>query len=656
MVAETQSFRWTAAERRAWKPRPRLKPSEWAEKYRRLPRSQSARPGRWRNDNAPYLRGMMDIPLKPGVSEVVIMKAAQLGGSEAMRNLMGCLSDQDPDPMGIALPDQTKGRKIVGERIIPFYTKTPVLEEKLTGVAADIQKGQLKLSDHTIHLMWAGSAASMSSDPMRVAFLDEIDKFKDWVGREADAWSLVRKRTRTYEDRARQIGISTPTTASGKISQLFQAATHKLYFYVPCHHCHVYQRLVFPQIKWPKPDGLEGEALADAIKAGDLAWYECSHCKGEIRESMKPEMVRAGRWQTEDGSITDAESVDLFPPGTRIGFQIAAWYALWVSFSEVAYEWIRASGKLDETFAFWTQTAGEPFEQRIKKTSSTAYAEKSKSAALPEGVIPKWAVRLIGTIDTQHDHFWLVIRAWGPGLKSQRVFHSRIATFDELARLCWQTPWRVDDNAFPPKVCDLVLIDSGGTKLEGEESSRTMQVYQWCQHVQNRAWPIKGAAQPKSGSVYVWDGEAGVKFPGQRREQKMVLWYLATHHWNDMLQHLIDDDGDPEKGILPKWNLNTSDDAEYNSHMSGVHKVARRSRGRLVEEWVPVTAGTRIDYRDCEVYQVAGAHILKVEMLPPDEEIERMRKAQEEQLAKVKTAKPKASRDPWAVRSLGNHL
>jgi phage terminase large subunit GpA-like protein len=227
-------FGWSSAERRAWKPRKRLKPSEWAETHRELPRGQSSRPGRWKNENAAYLRGIMDIADRPGVAEVNIMKAAQVGGSEAIRNLMGCWSDQDPEPMGIALPSREKGRKIVDNRIIPLYADTKVLKSKLTGDPRDVQKGQVKLVDHIIFLMWAGSPTAMSSDPMCRAVCDEVDKFEDWAGKEADPVSLVKKRLVTYEDRAKLINISTPTTRFGRIAELFEASTIKLYFYVPC--------------------------------------------------------------------------------------------------------------------------------------------------------------------------------------------------------------------------------------------------------------------------------------------------------------------------------------------------------------------------------------------------------------------------------------
>lgn len=53
--------RWLTTERAAWRPAERLSPSTWAEQHRVLSRTQSARPGRRSNAQAPYLTDLMDL-------------------------------------------------------------------------------------------------------------------------------------------------------------------------------------------------------------------------------------------------------------------------------------------------------------------------------------------------------------------------------------------------------------------------------------------------------------------------------------------------------------------------------------------------------------------------------------------------------------------
>src|SRR5512146_2151750 len=118
---------WTAYERRAWVPPRRAIPSEWAEANRVLGRGQSARTGRWRNENAPYGVGIMDACTIPGVEEITVQKAAQIGVSEFVRNVLGCFAENDPDPALITLPNKEKGEEIVSERLIPLFRDTPCL-------------------------------------------------------------------------------------------------------------------------------------------------------------------------------------------------------------------------------------------------------------------------------------------------------------------------------------------------------------------------------------------------------------------------------------------------------------------------------------------------------------------------------------------------
>ena len=84
---------WLHRELRAWRPAARLCPSAWAERHRVLTRRQSARPGKWRNDNAPYLAGLMDLCTRREVEEITVVKAAQVGVSEAIRNVIAFVTE-----------------------------------------------------------------------------------------------------------------------------------------------------------------------------------------------------------------------------------------------------------------------------------------------------------------------------------------------------------------------------------------------------------------------------------------------------------------------------------------------------------------------------------------------------------------------------------
>jgi len=82
------------------RPDPLLSVSEWADTYRSLSQRASAEPGPWRTDRTPYLREIMDClsPSSP-IETVVLMKGAQVGGTECGNNWIGYVVHQAPGPM-----------------------------------------------------------------------------------------------------------------------------------------------------------------------------------------------------------------------------------------------------------------------------------------------------------------------------------------------------------------------------------------------------------------------------------------------------------------------------------------------------------------------------------------------------------------------------
>ena len=71
------------------KPPPGLTLSQWADTYRMLSAENSAAPGRWHTENAPYQREIMDAIGDPRVRKVVIMTAAQIGKTAMLMNVLG---------------------------------------------------------------------------------------------------------------------------------------------------------------------------------------------------------------------------------------------------------------------------------------------------------------------------------------------------------------------------------------------------------------------------------------------------------------------------------------------------------------------------------------------------------------------------------------
>jgi len=620
---------------------PAMKPSEWAARYRHLTEDESDLRGPWDNDAAPYLVGMMDLGAAPGVRRLTVKKAVQGGISEAFRNCMGYWAHTDPAPMGLALPSQEKGEQIVGDKVVPFFRRTPVLKNLFSPRAHDVKKGQIKLANNFIlYLMWSGSATSMASNPMKRAISDETDKFAPWTGQDAGPIELIDKRMRTYSD-ALHVLISSPTTRHGPISTNFRDSGFQLYYLVECPKCGTWQRLVWGGVKWPDsireiPDRIKA---AEAVIEQRSVWYECRHCEYNIDERQKRQLVRAGRWGTvgenkvtAGGRIVDASTIESWPDGCWIGMQISALYWLWESSAMhfLVAEWLRAQNDPSKLFDFFTGTLGEEWEQQTGKASPHVFSAKTKLAEHPERVLPWWTDRLVAAVDTQSDHFYIVLRAWGAGLVSRRIWHGRVDSFEELDEACFATVYHYEDDWLPPLTVDVMLIDTGGTVVQigqNETGSRTQQVYSYCLKRRARVRPIKGASKVRETAELFWRGR-GVFNPAASTRSRslhkieMPLWFIDTHQSQNLLQEMILNakvefinrvTGEVLEG--PQWGLNQRQDKEYNRHMANMHRVLDRDKGQMVERWVPVTDGASVDYRDCEVYQVAAAYMRGVHLL-----------------------------------------
>ena len=648
---------WSGTERSAWAVPVEMRPSEWAEKHRRLRHANI--PGPFRVWNAPYLRGIMDIADKPGVVQVNVIKAGQMGVSEAMRTLLAYWAATDPDPVGLGLPNERKGRQIVEDRILPLFRDNRTLADLVRSSAQDLKKGHVALTNGwRLFLMWSGSASSMASDPMRRVVCDEVDKFVPWVGEESDPVSLTLQRMATYEGRQIQINISTPTNRFGKIASLVEEDDMVLDFLCPCPHCGTFQRLLWPHLKHERPDKLkkDAKALAKWVVRNRAVWYECAKCGKRILPDQRDAMVRAGRWGTADEEsglptpeCPDAGAVEAWPQGTRLAVRLNRLVCLWTPWWTIAAEFIRSEGRLEPMMTFYTQTLGQPFEQQVATARADQFSRLSASAPLEEGTAPPWTAAVIVSIDTQADHFYAVARAWGPGMRSARVWHGLVEDFDGLDALLAST-WRADGG--PPLATAFAIIDSGGTQGEGDRASRPAEVYHFVLSRGSRIRAVKGAARPRPAGQWYWRTKGILDETGGARRRKtsvlkpieVPLWMIEPQHFADELSEMIH--AGEREDEARRWFLNRRDDPDYNHHLAAMHKVVIRKPGGHAWHWQPKTAGMRHDYWDCEVYQVAAAYMARIHLLPGLDDFLAARRADTE-AARAAAKAPKPRRDPW---------
>ena len=108
-------------------PPPRLTVSQWADANRVLDNT-SPEPGTWRTDRTPFLREIMD-SLSPSApcERVVLMKSAQVGGTEVLLNVLGYLMHHAPAPTLLVQPSVEMAKRFSKQRLDSLIQASPVL-------------------------------------------------------------------------------------------------------------------------------------------------------------------------------------------------------------------------------------------------------------------------------------------------------------------------------------------------------------------------------------------------------------------------------------------------------------------------------------------------------------------------------------------------
>lgn len=558
--------------------------SEWAEKYRMLDSKTSALPGPWRNAMTPYLVGVMDALLDYEAEEIVLCKASQLGGTEAILNALGYIIQQDPSPTLVVYPSDVLAESVSKNRIIPMIMASPALRERYR--AAESKKQELQFDGMYLILEGSNSASGLSSRAVRFLFLDEVDKYPGASKQESDPISLARERTKTFQNSKKILMISTPTITTGHIWKALQGCDVEKHYFVPCPHCGEPIEFKWTNLKFPNDEGM---SYADRA---EMAHYVCPECKGIITDQHKAQMLRHGEWRTVKQNTAYSR---------KVGFWINTLYSPFVRFSDVAREFLASKDDPEKLQNFVNSWLAEPWEDTKLKTSADLVMERQ--TMLGEGIIPSWGKLLTAGVDVQENCVYWTVRAWGNYITSQNIAHGQAASLRDLER--------VMNLSFPKEgsgeamVVNLCLIDSG---YEAD------MVYDFCAANSEWALPSKGA----SSSMYTHYRMSKVNKPTSRA-YGMDLVVVDTGKYKDMIASRMRKRPE-EKG---RWTVYAGCDREYAEQVTAEHKVNVKRGGRTTQEWVQKHSHGDNHYLDCEVYAMAAADILNVRFLHLEDETEK---------------------------------
>lgn len=556
------------------KPPEELTVSEWAGKYRFLDERSSSMPGKWKNEMTPYLVGIMDEFNNYQTEKIVFCKCTQLGGTEALNNMICFSVAQDPAPMMIVYPTSELADSVVEQRIKPMLKASK--ETKKHFKERNSSKKELQFDNMYISIVGSNSPSELASRPIRYLFLDEVDKYPNESKKEADPISLAVERTKTFNNRKIYM-CSTPTTRTGHIWEEKEKADIEKHYFVPCPHCGEFIELKFSQIRWPD----DNEKLSAADKA-EFAQYICQECGSTINDSDKMEMLQKGEWRTVKENTKFTKTV---------AFWINTLYSPFTRFSQIAKAYLIAKDDTEALHNFINSWLAEPWEDTKLKTNAETVMERQTD--LPEFVVPEWTRLLTAGVDVQETSLYYIIRAWGEYLTSQLVTRGQVTNFKEIERVMNLEYMKPDGTV---KLVDLCLIDSG---------DQTDEVYDFA--AMNSEWclPSKGTSAMinyfKLSSVNKTSSKA----------YGMTLALVDGGKYKDMIAGRM-----KRENGTGSWMVFDGIDLEYCTQVTAEHKITEKGGGgKLRTRWVQKTSHADNHYLDCEVYGMAAADILGVRSL-----------------------------------------
>lgn len=562
-----------------WSPPADMTGTEWANRYRVLSPEATAEHGRMRTSRAPYQEEILDCGTDPNVREIVIYGSSQVGKTEIPLTMVGYFMAEDPCPMMYVMPTLDMAKAWSKDRLAPMCRDTPRLKglvhEKKRESGNEILHKQFPGG----HITVAGgnSPASLVSRPIRVVFLDEVDKYGLRGGLTGiEVKEKVHKRTNTFWN-SLIISVSSPETKALSTIEPLYNETDRRRFHVPCIHCQFMQVLNFR------------ENLKYQNDSPETARYQCCECQEYMTTPDKPQMLAGGKWFAEK------------PFKGRAGFWINEMYSPWVSWEQMVENWLRAQNSNRQLKIFINESLAETWVEKGDVPDWKQLYDRAEPYA--RGVIQSPGVLIVAGVDIQKNRAEIEITAYGPNKVSWSVDYLVIhepPTGPEL--------WRELDNILekeyphaqgPLLKIDCLAIDSGYAQTE---------VLDWARkHSRRQVMAIKGYDNQVMlvGNPKRVDKTAR----GKIMKRGVLLWPLGVSRMKEELYRWLNQDspkdGEPDPmGYchFPKYPT------DYFHMLTAEEMVQTTAKGFTKFHWEKVRV--RNEGLDCRIYARAAAYRL----------------------------------------------
>jgi len=377
----------------------RLPIDRWSEETIMLP-TNTAEPGRYSCERAPYQRRIMQVmsPESP-TRQVVLCWGSQNGKTTIENNIMFYYAKEFPVPQAFGFSDDANLKNYIKNKFDPLLEANPHIKQVLSAQGGRGTGNTMTSKTYPggfIKFLSGKSEASLRSDSVMVFVADEFDAWGLTKG--GDPEKLLKKRTNTFGTRSKIIISSTPLNESITYNILKRSTFNK--FFLPCPTCGGFFTLDMDNFHW--------EANDNGIIT--QAWFECPHCNGVIKNEDKITLLPKGEWRPTNPKADPLDE----------GFYLPTFYAPpgWIGWKDIAQEYYDAcltdkGVDHEKMTTFFNTILAMPYRVGSENTDWRIYYESNLNSPYSRGVIPNWVNVLTTGSDVQGNRIETTLMGWG---------------------------------------------------------------------------------------------------------------------------------------------------------------------------------------------------------------------------------------------------
>ena len=570
------------------RPKEALTISEWADRYMVLP-AGSNEAGKFNSDSIPYQREIMDAITDPEVTDVAVMSSAQVGKTTIIMCGIGYYIDYEPTTQMLVMPTLNDGERFSKTRFAQMIEDVPQLHDKVADAKAKSSNNTLMLKKYpggSIAIAGANSPSSLASDPRRIIWMDEVDRFPDSAGGEGNPIKLAEKRATSYWNK-KHIKTSTPTIKGrSNIETAFLKGTMETWC-VACPSCGEYQEYDFKRIKF--------ETLE----------MVCKHCGALHTEQQWKESKH--KWIAKAPERKKFRSFTL----NELASPFVDWEEIVENFKD-ANERLKTYHDTEDLKVFVNTVLGQTWDETDAVDSKTANEDQMLKRAEKYGAdLPEGVLVLTASVDVQDDRFEVEIRGWARNYESWGIYKNEIYG-DLIKNDIWQDLEAYLSQTFSFENGNELniagfCIDSGG--------HYTNKVYKWSKEMKQKGfkcWAVKGyAGKP---DLQLLHKKTVVEIKEERPNGKNVvvdrtaIQILGVDSGKDDITNRLTIE-EPGAGYC-HFPEGRGYDKEYFQGLTCERKITKKVNGVYKSVWVK-KAGARNEPLDLFNYNLAALELIR---------------------------------------------